>query len=465
VAADPNDALQAEELTEIIRGIRERVRARYPGGATPDEFRVPLPDLLPLLHAREAAESKVASIGRVNPRRGGPLNALIQLAKRITARALDWHVREQVEFNRHVVGCVQAALDALNEYNRSLILLSGRLSEIEALRRQSDRQAEESQDMRAHWIEWRKEWEHKLVVNETQFLRAVADLQAAFQHRVTLAESNFRDQVKAQHADYLGALDRATADLQRRFWSEVEKVQREYERMIHEELRVVRQRMAQARGAPAPAAPGFDSSRFAERFRGPEDYVRKSIQVYLPRFQGRRRVLDLGCGRGEFLEMMREAGSSARGVDLREECVAQCRARGLDAVQGDLFGYLAGLADGSLDGIFCAQVIEHIEPARLPELVRLCAARLDRGGLVTFETPNPECLAIFASHFFLDPTHTRPVPPPLLVFLMEENGLGRLEVLRLSPAVDSMPALASLPEDFRNAFFGGLDYAVLGVKL
>jgi len=88
-----------------------------------------------------------------------------------------------------------------------------------------------------------------------------------------------------------------------------------------------------------------------------------------------------------------------------------------------------------------------------------------RDGVIAIETPNPECLAIFATHFYLDPTHTRPVPHPLLVFYLEEFGIGRIEVRKLSPAVESMPALASLPEEFRAAFFGGLDYAVIGRKL
>ncbi|MGH9672319.1 MAG: hypothetical protein ACRD44_04000, partial [Bryobacteraceae bacterium] len=79
--------------------------------------------------------------------------------------------------------------------------------------------------------------------------------------------------------------------------------------------------------------------------------------------------------------------------------------------------------------------------------------------------PNPECLAIFATHFFLDPTHTRPIPPALMVFYLEEAGFGLIEVERLSPAVESMPAVASLPADFREAFFGGLDYVVVARKL
>ena len=99
-------------------------------------------------------------------------------------------------------------------------------------------------------------------------------------------------------------------------------------------------------------------------------------------------------------------------------------------------------------------------------MIRLASDKLSRQTACSrIETPNPECLAIFASHFYLDPTHTRPVPHPLVSFYMEEFGLGQIEVQRLSPAVESMPALAALPEDFRNAFFGGLDYAIFGTKL
>ena len=88
-------------------------------------------------------------------------------------------------------------------------------------------------------------------------------------------------------------------------------------------------------------------------------------------------------------------------------------------------------------------MVEHLPPERLPEMIRLCASRLARDGVIAIETPNPECLAIFATHFYLDPTHTRPVPHPLLAFYLEEFGMGRIEVRRLSPAVESMPSLAS----------------------
>jgi O-antigen chain-terminating methyltransferase len=162
---------------------------------------------------------------------------------------------------------------------------------------------------------------------------------------------------------------------------------------------------------------------------------------------------------------MRDEGIAARGIDLSRESVDLCRHKGLQAETADLFAYLAALPEASLDGIFSSQVVEHLPPESLPEMIRLAASRLERGGVLAIETPNPECLAIFASHFYLDPTHTRPVPHGLLVFYMEECGLGGIQVHRLSPAIESMPALASLPDDFREAFFGGLDYAIIAKKL
>src|SRR4030081_1974770 len=94
VAGEDNG--KTEELTALVQEIRDRVRARYPGPDALKHLRITLPDLLPLVHARDAAEAKVASIGTVNPRRGGPLNAVAQFIKKMVARALDWHVREQV---------------------------------------------------------------------------------------------------------------------------------------------------------------------------------------------------------------------------------------------------------------------------------------------------------------------------------------------------------------------------------
>jgi O-antigen chain-terminating methyltransferase len=449
---------KGEELAAVIAEIRQRVRARHPNGTVSGDLT--LPDLMPLLRARDAAEAKVASIGTVNPRPPGLLNSTVQSVKRLVARALDWHVREQVEFNRAVMACVQATLEALAECNRALASLGALREEVGQIK-----------DLRTHWIEWRAGWEQRLTATEIQFLRSVAELQASVQHRVALVDANFRGQVKQQHADYEAALNRATEDIQKRLWADLVKIRADYEALIHTELRLLRQRASLARTVEhaVQSAPtqwsGIDWLRFAERFRGSEESVRERQGIYASRFREHAPVLDLGCGRGELLEVLRAAGISARGIDANDDSIALCRSKGLDVEQDDVFNYLASLSDSSLHGVVCCQVVEHLPPERLPELLRTLHAKMRAGALIAIETPNPECLAIFATHFYLDPTHRHPIPPALLSFYLEEAGFGRLEMERLFPALETMPSVSQLPEAFRDAFFGGLDYVIFAAKL
>jgi len=267
--------VESAELIALLHEVRDRVRGRNSdtvAGGVP----IPLPDLMPLTHARDAALGKVAAIGTVNPRPGGVVNSLVQAWKRMIARVLDWHVREQVEFNRKSMACIDAALEAMVEFNRALVALGNHMAVIEELK-----------DIRNHWAEWRFEWEHKLQTNEIQFLRSVADLQGGFQHRVTLMDANYRDAMRGQHAEFTGALERFSLDIQQRLWADLERIRLEYERLIHSELKTIRQRAAlsaaSASGAAAaasvPAAGsdgslGFGCGRFAERFRGTEECVK-----------------------------------------------------------------------------------------------------------------------------------------------------------------------------------------------
>src|SRR5262245_4976525 len=230
---------------------------------------------MPLLHARDAAMGKVAAIGSVNPRPGGLWNSVVQGWKKFVARVLDWHVREQVEFNRKIVSCIDVAIEAINANNRALVELGNRIAV-----------AEELKDIKHHWIDWREQWERRLAQNEMQFLRSVADLQGASQHRANLMDANYRDLVRAQHQDFEGALERFTVEIQKRLWADLEKARGEFERLIHTELRLIRQRApvepperrlrpeltAPQSRADAPALFEFDYARFAERFRGTDEY-------------------------------------------------------------------------------------------------------------------------------------------------------------------------------------------------
>jgi SAM-dependent methyltransferase len=492
-----------EELAAVIQAVKDRARAASPNGTIGIEG-IPAPDFLPLVHARDAAEAKVAAIGTVNPRPPGFKNAIAQKFKSLISRMLDWHVREQVEFNRASMACVQASLELMADLSRALAAVAAHQRQFreDTLARERDALAREQEtlkreqkiredfaapiqellDIRRHWVEWRVGFEEHRNVSEIHMLRTISELQSAFQHRVTMMDQSFRESVDAQHGDFTHALADNTKDVQQRLWGDLVKMRGEIEALVYTELRLLRQRPvppltpaahdAQSTGhsvaqATTPAAEiPIDWMRFADTFRGREEDIRDRQKRHASRFaEAEGEILDIGCGRGEFLEAAAAAGLHARGIDLSKDCVALCRAKGLTVEQADLFTYLDATPDRSLGGIFCAQVVEHIPPERIPGLIRLMAAKIRQEALLAIETPNPECLAIFATHFYIDPTHTRPVPSVLLRFYLEEAGLGKIEVERLAPAADSIPALKELPPAVVEALFGGLDYAIFARKL
>ena len=146
-----------------------------------------------------------------------------------------------------------------------------------------------------------------------------------------------------------------------------------------------------ARGAARAVRMDLDYLGFAERFRGTSEEIRERQRRYVPRFEGLSDVVDVGCGRGEFLELLREAGVSAVGVDSDEAMVGRCRELGLDAIQDDALHFLRGRPEESHGGIFAGHLVEHLERGEVVELVRLAFSRLRPGGALVIETVNPMC--------------------------------------------------------------------------
>ena len=194
---------------------------------------MPLPDLMALVHARDAAEAKVAAIGAVNPRAGGPINWLAQQVEEAD--------RARARLARARAGGVQSQChglhpgDAGSAGGNAAELRRGQsgFTEIQRLREEDakraaavDQEMQELKDIRGHWAEWRAEWEHTLVVNETKLLRGLAELNASFLHRSGQTEAFFRDQVKLQHAEFTAAVERSGVDIQKRLWADLEKVRR-----------------------------------------------------------------------------------------------------------------------------------------------------------------------------------------------------------------------------------------------
>jgi SAM-dependent methyltransferase len=189
--------------------------------------------------------------------------------------------------------------------------------------------------------------------------------------------------------------------------------------------------------ASAAAGPPLDYLSFEARFRGTEEAIRARQGIYRELFDGCRRVVDLGCGRGELVQLLGEAGVDAYGVELNEDFVDLMREKGLEVVREDALHHLVGLAPGDVDGIVASHVVEHLPPHVVSELVSTAWERLPPGGVLVMETPNPESLVAGSVNFHRDPTHLRPVHPDTLAFICESTGFADVAIRRLSPVPDA----------------------------
>ena len=240
-----------------------------------------------------------------------------------------------------------------------------------------------------------------------------------------------------------------------------------------------------ARHAPAGsavssfAAGGIESFKyvgFEDQFRGSTTAIRDRLRDYLPLFDGQRDVLDIGCGRGEFLELLRQQGVPACGLDINHEMVEQSRQRGLEATEGDALSYLHGLPDESLGGIFAAQVVEHLEPDYLVQLLQRSSEVLRPGGVLVLETVNVACWFAFFQSYVRDITHVRPLHPDTLAYFVRASGFPHVEVQYRSPYPDAHKLQHVAGSDalhythnanvdkLNSLLFTHLDYAVIARK-
>jgi O-antigen chain-terminating methyltransferase len=214
---------------------------------------------------------------------------------------------------------------------------------------------------------------------------------------------------------------------------------------------------------------------FENRFRGSEEDIRKQQSSYAEAFPKGGKVLDLGCGRGEFLDLLRENGIEGEGVDLNGQMIDICLDKGLNCRQGDILERLAQVPDGSLDGIFSSQVVEHLPPAYLKKVVETVYAKLAHGGTIVLETVNPASVFALVQIYYLDISHEKPVHPRALQFMLESTGFSDVEVrysapldaerLRELPGADEKTSVMNENLDRLNdLLFAPPNYAVMGKK-
>jgi SAM-dependent methyltransferase len=246
-----------------------------------------------------------------------------------------------------------------------------------------------------------------------------------------------------------------------------------------------------AAGAPAvwgrdkatrsiPTEPSLDSYKyvgFEDQFRGSAEDIRERLASYVPLFEGASDVLDVGCGRGEFLQLLRARDIPARGIDLNEEMTAVCRERGLDATAGDALSYLLAQPDESVGGLFAAQVVEHLEPDYLMRLLEAAYHKLRPGSKIVLETINAACWFAFFSSYIRDITHVRPLHPETLKYLVGASGFQKVNVqysapfpeeYKLKSVEEPQGADGAFNENVRilnSLLFTYLDYAIIGERL
>ncbi len=214
---------------------------------------------------------------------------------------------------------------------------------------------------------------------------------------------------------------------------------------------------------------------FEARFRGTPEQIRRRLTPYLGHFAASDDLLDVGCGRGEFLLLLREQGKKARGIDLSDSMLAEAAAMGVETEKAEALAYLGSLPDRSLGGLFSAQVIEHLAPDALTRLVAEAARVLRPGAPIVLNTVNPLSLFALSQIYFLDPTHRAPVHPEYLRHLLERSGFtgvtieyaAELAAERLRETPPDLPGAREFNDNvdrLNRILFAPAEYAAIGSR-
>lgn len=208
---------------------------------------------------------------------------------------------------------------------------------------------------------------------------------------------------------------------------------------------------------------------FEDKHRGTEEDIKKRLSFYLKYFNEVKEVdkglpiLDLGCGRGEFLSVLKDNGFNGVGIDLNKSMVERAKSRGFEAEEDDALSYLMKQKSNSVFAVTGFHLVEHLPFGLLVRLFEECYRVVAPGGFVLFETPNPENITVGACNFYMDPSHLSPIPPALLSFTLDTRGFST-DIVRVHPVKENITHTDDLVQDMAVHFYGARDYAALGYK-
>ncbi len=210
---------------------------------------------------------------------------------------------------------------------------------------------------------------------------------------------------------------------------------------------------------------------FEAEFRGDPAVVSQRAEVYLPIIKSVSAgipefpILDIGCGRGEWLQLLKLHGLAARGVDSNATFAGKVRAEGLDVEEAEAVQFLTAAADDSVGAVTAFHIVEHLDINALIALIREAYRVIRPGGVVILETPNPENIVVGSCSFYNDPTHRRPIPPPTLSFYLRNSGFANVTVTGLAPLDLVRGPVSDALKPILDRFNMGQDYAAIGYKL
>jgi SAM-dependent methyltransferase len=209
---------------------------------------------------------------------------------------------------------------------------------------------------------------------------------------------------------------------------------------------------------------------FEHWFRGTDEEIKERQKVYMPYFTKSKidskkyPAVDIGCGRGEFIQLLKDNGIRGIGLDINKVMVERTKEKGLEAAEGDALAYLRAQKTNSLMAITGFHIVEHIPFLDLVKIFDECYRTLQPGGFVIFETPNPENVIVGTCNFYSDPSHLHPLPPALLDFTLKTRGFNKTEVKRLHPMKADIKSKDPLVAEMAERIYGPQDYSVIAYK-
>lgn len=489
------------DVAEIMRDIRERVRQKQSGAIA---IGIPEP-MLPASSMRTVAQASLSElqksaehIDHLPPQPPTLRGAVGATLSRVVWRLLFWQYAQARSFQIVVIRTIEQLLlgsDAVSSRNDRMEATLRRVSaKIQRLTEHSER-LEVATSATSKTIQRLTENTeclskdnarlqadlssagHKITELSNVIQRIVEQVNSAHQNTHILRRemenlTDLRSQESKRLTEQVAALDRYAIQTRRNVILQ--------EQRITSILSSVRTRpevqsdssVDSDNRASAPESMAGLYLALEDAFRGSPDDIAERVSVYLSILeqaglkQGVDLVIDIGCGRGEWLGLLSQNGYCNKGCDSNESMVGACRERGLNVVHQDALQFLHSLQADSVAAISALHVIEHLPLERLLALIDGSLRALRPGGLLILETPNPQNILVACHNFYIDPTHQKPVPMQLLQFLVEARGFCDIQPIALHPYPESLllDNSSEVARRFNEYFYGPQDYAILAKK-